>query len=285
MAHIKQIKLNSTDTPYDIWALADADGNTISTTYTKKNQAIPYIVGSSDDTQGVWTGTNSSITAYENGLTIIYVPAVDSSIDPEVETTLKINNLAAIPCTTSNLGNEESHYYRNSPILFTYKDGEWISWESSIAEILNDVIFELSGNFESINGTFDAIDSRLQDIEGNSITSVTLEELLQEVDRRIGVAGEELTETIPEIVLDQLNTNGLTIQKDEFSVKTTIDENGLVVEQADGNLIAQFTNENSQINHLEVTEFFTLIHHKVESVQSTEYDGTLTNGTGFFYNG
>ena len=286
MAYIKQIKLKSTDTPYDIWAIADADGNTISTTYTKKDQAIPYIVGSdTDETPGTWTGSCSAITEYVEGLTIIYVPKVNNAEN----TTLKINNLAAVPCSIAASTNIEENYYSGSPILFTYLDDMWVSWESNIVEILEDTILEqanaINETLADMNDVVVGLDSRLGEVEQNPMLAITPMQISDEIDQKIGIASEELTESIPEVVLDNLNTNGLTIQKDDSSVKTTIGENGLTVQNADDSLIAEFTNENAKINNLEVTGTFILVHHKVESVQNTEYDGTLTDGTGFFYNG
>ena len=62
---------------------------------TPKTQAIPYIVGpDTDTTAGTWTGTCEDITAYVDGLTIIYVPKVAGAST----TTLNINGLGAKTC-------------------------------------------------------------------------------------------------------------------------------------------------------------------------------------------
>ena len=89
---------------------------------TSKTEAIPYIVGpSTDTTAGTWTGTYSGITAYTDGLTIIYVPAVAGAST----TTLNINGLGAKTCYFSNTSKLTTHYSVGTPILFTYRSGYW----------------------------------------------------------------------------------------------------------------------------------------------------------------
>ena len=89
---------------------------------TSKTEAIPYIVGpSTDTTAGTWTGTYEGITAYTDGLTIIYVPAVAGAST----TTLNINGLGAKTCYFSNTSKLTTHYSAGTPILFTYRGGYW----------------------------------------------------------------------------------------------------------------------------------------------------------------
>lgn len=87
-------------------------------TYTKKTQAIPYIVGpTTDTTEGQWTGSYSGITAYEEGLTIIYVPAVGGASN----TKLNINELGEVPCYYSGTSKLTTHFAAGTPIMFTYR--------------------------------------------------------------------------------------------------------------------------------------------------------------------
>ena len=86
--------------------------------YTPKNQAIPYIVGpSTDTTAGNWTGTYDGITAYSEGLTIIYVPNVAGAST----TKLNINGLGAVTCYYSGTSKMTTHYPVGTPILLTYR--------------------------------------------------------------------------------------------------------------------------------------------------------------------
>ena len=104
-------------------AINDSDNNPINTTYTKKKQAIPYIVGPSSDTVGLWTGTYTGLI-YEDGLTIIYVPGV-SGTSSNGGTTLNINGLGAKPCYYSNTSRMTTHYSVGTPIILTYINGSW----------------------------------------------------------------------------------------------------------------------------------------------------------------
>jgi hypothetical protein len=81
-----------------------------------------YIVGNSTDTTaGTWTGTDSKIKSYYNGLTIIYVPKVDGAST----TTLNLNGLGAKTCYYSNTSKLTTHFAKGTPILLTYIDGYW----------------------------------------------------------------------------------------------------------------------------------------------------------------
>lgn len=83
---------------------------------------IFYIVGNSTDTTaGTWTGTDSKIKNYYNGLTIIYVPAVAGAST----TTLNLNGLGAKPCYYSNTSKLTTHFSKGTPIMLTYIDGYW----------------------------------------------------------------------------------------------------------------------------------------------------------------
>ncbi len=81
-----------------------------------------YIVGNlTDATAGTWTGTDTRIKSYYNGLTIIYVPKVDGAST----TTLNLNNLGAKTCYYSNTSKLTTHFAKGTPILLTYIDGYW----------------------------------------------------------------------------------------------------------------------------------------------------------------
>ncbi len=95
--------------------------------YTQKTQAIPYIVGPSSDAAGVWTGSCDGITAYADGLTIIYVPG---KAGKSAGVTLNINGLGAMPCYRTATGAITTQYAVGEPILLTYRtysgSGRWM---------------------------------------------------------------------------------------------------------------------------------------------------------------
>lgn len=81
-----------------------------------------YVVGpSTDTTAGTWTGTIEGLTAYYDGLTLLYVPAIKGAST----TTLNINGLGAKTCYQTNTTKLTTHYAVGTPILFTYKDNYW----------------------------------------------------------------------------------------------------------------------------------------------------------------
>lgn len=85
-------------------------------------EGIYFIVGNnSDTTPGLWTGTDSRITEYYNGLTIIYTPVVAGSST----TTLNINGLGAKTCYYTGATKLTTHYPVGTPILFTYYNDGW----------------------------------------------------------------------------------------------------------------------------------------------------------------
>lgn len=86
------------------------------------NQAIPYVVGPTTDTAGVWTGTCDGFTDYVEGLTIIYVPGVAGS---DSGVTLNINGKGARTCYYSGTSKLTTHFVANTPIMFTYVGGAW----------------------------------------------------------------------------------------------------------------------------------------------------------------
>ena len=80
-------------------AVSDHDHDT---RYTKKIQAIPFVIGNTSGTAGTWTGTCDDIDAYYDGLSIIYINGVAGAST----TTLNINGLGAATCyytATTNL--------------------------------------------------------------------------------------------------------------------------------------------------------------------------------------
>ena len=84
--------------------------------------SIHYVEGpTTDTTAGTWTGTINGITELYDGLTIIYVPAVDGSST----TTLNINGLGAKTCYYNNTSTITTHYSVGTPILLTYRNNRW----------------------------------------------------------------------------------------------------------------------------------------------------------------
>ena len=91
------------------------------TVYTKKIQAIPFVVGPSTDAAGTWTGECADIDAYYDGLSIIYIPGKAGAST----TTLNINGYGAKTCYYNASTKLTTHYPVGSPILLTYYSNSW----------------------------------------------------------------------------------------------------------------------------------------------------------------
>lgn len=82
---------------------------------------VYYIKGNADATAGTWTGTDSRISAYYEGLTIVFVPQVAGAST----TTLNINGLGAKTCYFTNTSKLTTHYAVGTPIMLTYYADTW----------------------------------------------------------------------------------------------------------------------------------------------------------------
>ena len=82
---------------------------------------IPFVKGpSTDTTAGTWTGTLSGVDTLEDGLTILYKPAVKGAST----TTLKLNSLDAKTVYINNTSKLTTHFPANQPILLVYSSSQ-----------------------------------------------------------------------------------------------------------------------------------------------------------------
>ena len=88
---------------------------------------IPYIVGTGT-TAGTWAGSLTGLTAYTDGLLILFKP---SAVGGSSTTTLNINGLGAKTVYLNNTTKLTTHYPANQPILLAYStsqnDGCWMA--------------------------------------------------------------------------------------------------------------------------------------------------------------
>ena len=107
-------------------ATQSANGLMSSTDKTKldniSGENIYYVSGNANDTAGDWTCSITGLTAYFDGLTILFRVVVAGASGG---TTININNLGAIPCYTTGTVALTTHYGVGSVILFTYYDNAW----------------------------------------------------------------------------------------------------------------------------------------------------------------
>lgn len=80
---------------------------------------IPFIVGTGS-TAGTWLGSLTGLTAYYDGLLILYKPSVAGA----ATTTLNINSLGAKTCYINNTTKLTTHFPANQPILLAYSTSQ-----------------------------------------------------------------------------------------------------------------------------------------------------------------
>ena len=91
------------------------------TTTISSGSTIPFIAGpSTDTTAGTWTATLIGITAYADGLLILYKPAIAGAST----TTLNLNSLGAKTVYINNTTKLTTHFPVNQPILLVYSTSQ-----------------------------------------------------------------------------------------------------------------------------------------------------------------
>ena len=79
------------------------------------NLSVPFVIGTGD-TAGIWSGKLTGLTAYYDGLLILYKPSVAGAST----TTLNLNSIGAKTCYINNGTKLTTHFPVNQPILLTY---------------------------------------------------------------------------------------------------------------------------------------------------------------------
>ena len=129
---------------YNVESLSLSKGEDTYTITSGKGSPVYYVEGSSSDTIGVWTGTIPDLTAYYDGLTVLYVPKKGAKVNELNQgyidifsATLNINNLGAKTCTFHRYPNNSGmtiytkNYlkdplaYSSMPMMFVYKNNVW----------------------------------------------------------------------------------------------------------------------------------------------------------------
>lgn len=171
-----------------------------------------------------------------------------------------------------------------------------ITFDAGINE-LDDRINLTAESISTVSEKFDPVEERIATIENNAILSVEPGAITGTISEYVaskvgeGIENSGLNEVQEQLrsVTAQLSTNGFTVSKSDQGTSSLIDGEGLkVIKKVDGQdvIVAQFTNDDSEVDYLEVRRFLTFGAHRAETVQMLEWDGsTSTLGTGFFYNG
>lgn len=82
-----------------------------------------------------------------------------------------------------------------------------------------------------------------------------------------------------------LTANGLHLQTSTTSTIFNADGEGVKITKSDGTVVAEFTNSNSAVDYLKVRTHLSFGAHRGEMIEDTEFDGTSSEGTAFFWIG
>lgn len=82
-----------------------------------------------------------------------------------------------------------------------------------------------------------------------------------------------------------LTANGLHLQTSSTSTIFNADGEGVKITKSDGTVVAEFTNSNSAVDYLKVRTHLSFGAHRGEMLDDTEFDGTTSEGTAFFWIG
>ena len=219
---------------------------------TLKNQVIYYVAGpATDTTAGTWTGTIPGVSAYYDGLSVLYVPAVAGAST----TKLSINGLGAKTCYYNNTSKLTTQYAVGTPILLTYIGGYWkradynsnTTYSAGNGLTLSGTTFNV-GAGTGINVTADAVG-----LATSGVTAGTY-------GPSANVTGSNnATISVPQITVDDYGRITSITNKTYTSVNTDTDTNthytskNIVTNSASGttNTTTALTNGNVYLNHLE----------------------------------
>lgn len=113
---ICKITVDNYSTKVD-YATKDGDGNVITDTYAKKANGVYYVEGNTTGTAGTWTGTNTDIESYYDGLVVNYKIGIAGAST----TKLNINELGAKTCyLRENDKKITTHYAVGTMVLLSY---------------------------------------------------------------------------------------------------------------------------------------------------------------------
>jgi methyl-accepting chemotaxis protein len=115
-----------------------------------------------------------------------------------------------------------------------------------------------------------------------SQTASQISATITEVSNTVDELGNEVSTTQQAVA--SLSIDGLTVNTGGQS-SSRIDSDGLKVIGSDGQVIAEFTNQNSAVDYLKVRTHLSFGAHRAEAATDTEHDNTSRVGTAFFWTG
>lgn len=148
------------------------------------------------------------------------------------------------------------------------------------ADSANTSSYNNSKNIETIKNTVATSNTDVNKQLATIESSIT--QLSNSIAAKVSETDFEGFKTTMQAMLD---IYGLHIKKDGTTKETKIDEESMSIIRSDGSTALSITDNDSFMSYLRVLTFLSFGSHRAELFSDTEYDGSTSEGTGFFWTG
>ena len=167
--------------------------------------------------------------------------------------------------------------------LETSNSAEIINTNDSIKSTVEQVNTYHSELSDAIKSNTDALDAFKANVSGTYATKSEIAQTSQSIQASIKKAISDSTyQTVSNVKLDE---SGLHVGTSNTQTESKIDGSGLIVLDADGNILMNVTTTQSMIQNLKVTEKVQFGAHQIQAYDGEEADGSTAVGTALLWIG
>lgn len=167
--------------------------------------------------------------------------------------------------------------------LETSNSAEIINTNDSIKSTVEQVNTYHSELSDAIKSNTDALDAFKANVSGTYATKSEIAQTSQSIQASIKKAVSDSTyQTVSNVKLDE---SGLHVGTSNTQTESKIDGSGLIVLDADGNILMNVTTTQSMIQNLKVTENVQFGAHQIQAYDGEEADGSTVVGTALLWIG
>lgn len=167
--------------------------------------------------------------------------------------------------------------------LETSNSAEIINTNDSIKSTVEQVNTYHSELSDAIKSNTDALDAFKANVSGTYATKSEIAQTSQSIQASIKKAISDSTyQTVSNVKLDE---SGLHVGTSNTQTESRIDGSGLIVLDADGNILMNVTTTQSMIQNLKVTEKVQFGAHQIQAYDGEEADGSTAVGTALLWIG
>lgn len=167
--------------------------------------------------------------------------------------------------------------------LETSNSAEIINTNDSIKSTVEQVNTYHSELSDAIKSNTDALDAFKANVSGTYATKSEIAQTSQSIQASIKKAISDSTyQTVSNVKLDE---SGLHVGTSNTQTESKIDGSGLIVLDADGNILMNVTTTQSMIQNLKVTEKVQFGAHQIQAYDGEEADGSTVVGTALLWIG